>query len=250
MSPFFELHRVTDEWGKIHVVSDSSNYYLTFGAGGQQSGMQINQPDRLLFQYTQAMMLGVLFCPNAKSALLLGLGAGSIAKSLLICDDQLQITAVELRESVVDVAHQWFDLPKSERLNIETTDAFQYIASASQSADLLFVDLYLDNGIQDSLSSKKFIRHCYNVLNDDGCLVLNLWQEDKGYLPFDLPYLEETFGSQALMLVTDEGNIIVIIGREFQPDPHPRRLQPKAKKLGAKLDIPLQKLLNHLQVRN
>ncbi|NQZ29765.1 MAG: hypothetical protein HRU06_00740 [Oceanospirillaceae bacterium] len=250
MSHFFEVHQSIDQWGKVHVVSDSTNYYLTFGAGGQQSGMQINQPDRLLFQYTQAMMLGLLFFPKAHSALLLGLGAGSIAKSLLISDEQLHVTAIELRETVVEIAHQWFDLPKCERLSIETTDAFKYIKKTQQSHDLLFIDLYLDNGIQDSLTSNKFIRQCYNVLNEQGCLILNLWEEDKGYLPFDIPYLEETFNSQALMLVTDEGNIIVIIGKDFQCDPHPRRLQSKAKKLGDILDIPLQKLLNHLQVRN
>jgi len=250
MSHFFEIHRVTDQWGKIHVLSDSYNYYLTFGAGGQQSGMQVNQPDRLLFQYTQAMMLGALFCPKANTALLLGLGAGSLAKSLLVYNEEMNITAVELRQQVIDIAHDWFNLPQSSRINIITGDAFQYIKDSPPKTDLLFVDLYLDNGIQDSLSSAVFIQDCYDAINDQGCLILNLWDEGKGYLPFDLSLLEETFTSQSLMLVTDEGNIIVITGKNFQPDPHPRRLQPVAKKMGNQLDIPLQKLLNQLQVRN
>ena len=90
----------------------------------------------------------------------------------------------------------------------------------------------------------------YDAINDQGCLVLNLWDEGKGYVPFDLSLIEEIFTSQSLMLVTDESNIIVITGKNFQPDPHPRRLQPIAKKMGNQLDIPLQKLLNQLQVRN
>ncbi|MEH6445479.1 MAG: hypothetical protein V7784_16415 [Oceanospirillaceae bacterium] len=230
-------------------MSDSYNYYLTFGSGGQQSGMQINQPDRLMFQYTQAMMLTLLFVPKAKSALLLGLGAGSIAKSLLIHDKELSITAVELRGNVKEIAHQWFNLPETPRLNIIIDDAFQFIANTETYSDLLFVDLYLDNGIQRLLSSSEFIQQCYDALNDDGALVLNLWDEGKGYLPFDLDLLEEIFTSQALMLVTDESNIIVIIGKNFQADPHPRKMQSEAKKVGAKLDIPLQRLLNQLQVR-
>ncbi|OUS25146.1 hypothetical protein A9R01_15500 ['Osedax' symbiont bacterium Rs2_46_30_T18] len=250
MNHFFEIFRATDEWGKVHVMSDSDNYYLTFGAGGQQSGMQINQPDRLLFQYTQAMMLSLLFTPKAESAILLGLGAGSIAKSLLLSDENITITGVELRQSVKEIAHQWFDLPKSERLQIEIGDAFAFIKHTQQRCDLLFVDLYLDNGVQDSLASRKFISQCYKALNADGTLILNLWDEGKGYLPFDLDFLEQTFTSQSLQVVTDEGNIIVIIGKDFQADPHPRRLQGDAKKLGAKLDIPLQRLLNQLQVRN
>ncbi len=249
MSHFFEIFRATDQWGNVHVMSDSENYYLTFGGGGQQSGMQVNQPDRLLFQYTQSMMLAILFRPKASTALLLGLGAGSLAKSLLLYDENLLITAVELREKVKDIAHQWFELPDSERLTIKIEDAFKFISNANECTDLLFVDLYLDSGIQNSLSSKKFVRHCYNALNNNGTLVLNLWDEGKGYLPFDLEFLEETFTSQALMIVTDEGNIIVIIGKGFQADPHPRKLQSEAKKLGFRLDIPLQRLLNQLQVR-
>ena len=250
MSHFFEIHRTSDHWGELHVLSDSDNYYLTFGAGGQQSGMQLNQPDKLIFQYTQAMMLALLFCPDAKSTLLLGLGAGSLAKSLFSQDDKLLITAVELRQKVVDIAHDWFDLPRCDRLSIEVADAFAFIKSPPTKSDMLFVDLYLDHGLQDMLLSRSFSRDCYNALNDDGCLIINLWDEGKGYLPFDLVYLEEVFTSQALLIVTDEGNIIVIIGRDFQPDPHPRRLQALAKKLGTQLDIPLQKLLNQLQVRS
>ncbi len=249
MSHFFEILHATDQWGDIHVMSDSDNYYLTFGGGGQQSGMQISQPDRLLFQYTQSMMLALLFCPNAKSALLLGLGAGSIAKSLLLFDDNIQVTAVELRKKVQEIAHQWFELPSTDRLTIEITDAFQFIKKTDQQSDILFVDLYLDHGIQDSIANKKFIRNCHKALNEHGTLVLNLWDEGKGYLPFDLDFLEEEFTSQALSIVTDEGNIIVIIGKNYQADPHPRRLQSEAKKLGEKLAIPLQRLLNQLQVR-
>ncbi|EPJ46489.1 MAG: hypothetical protein OFPI_33820 [Osedax symbiont Rs2] len=250
MSHFFEIFSATDEWGKVHVMSDTDNYYLTFGEGGQQSGMQINQPDRLMFQYTQAMMLSLLFTPRAKSAILLGLGAGSIAKSLLLSDENITITAVELRQKVEEIAHQWFDLPKSDRLKIEIGDAFAFIKNPRQRCDLLFVDLYLDNGVQDSMASHKFISQCYTALNNNGTLILNLWDAGKGYLPFDLDYLEHTFISQSLQVVTDEGNIIVIIGKDFQADPHPRRLQGDAKKLAAKLDIPLQRLLNQLQVRN
>jgi spermidine synthase len=249
MSHFFEIFRAVDQWGQVHVMSDSSNYYLTFGSGGQQSGMQVNQPDRLLFQYTQAMMLSLLFTPKAKSAILLGLGAGSIAKSLLVSDDKITLIAVELRQKVKEIAHQWFYLPETDRLEVKIDDAFKFIKENKRTTDLVFVDLYLDNGIQKLLSSADFIQQCYDALNNNGTLVLNLWDEGKGYLPFDLDLLEETFTSQALMLVTDESNIIVIIGKNFQADPHPRKLQSEAKKLGAKLDIPLQRLLNQLQVR-
>jgi len=250
MTHFIEISRTRDQWGNIHIMSDSINYYLTFGNGGQQSGMQVNQPERLLFQYTQSMMLGMLFQPDAEHALLLGLGAGSLAKAILLADENIQITAIELREKVKDFAHQWFLLPKSDRLTIHIEDAFQYIKGQEECTDLLFVDLYLDNGIQHALSNQEFIQDCCDALKDDGVLVLNLWDEGKGYLPFNVDLLEETFTSQALMLVTDESNIIVIIGKNFQADPHPRRLQSEAKKLGTKLDIPLQRLINQLQVKN
>ncbi|WP_271274528.1 spermidine synthase [Aliamphritea hakodatensis] len=247
----FEVSRYHDEWGPIHVLSDNDNIYLTFGNGGEQSGMQVNQPDRLLFQYTQCMMLALLLAPDARGATLLGLGAGSLAKALLLADENLQVTVVELREKVALAARDWFSLPDSKRLTLHIGDAFEHIQAPLLPAgqqDLLFVDLYLDNGLQDQLVDPAFLQASYDHLKDEGVLVINLWDEGKGILPLCMDTLQEVFGSQPLQASTQEGNVIVFVGKDIQLDPHPRRLQAQAKKLGGHLDVPLQRLLNRLQV--
>lgn len=245
----FELSRYHDQWGPIHVLSDNDHLYLTFGSGGDQSGMQISQPDRLLFQYTQCMMLALLMAGSARTATLLGLGAGSLAKALLQADDEICLQVVELREKVALAARDWFMLQESRRLNIHISDAFEYIHAPLQpEQDLIFVDLYLDNGLQDQLLARDFLQAGYDHLSDRGVMVFNLWDQGKGTLPLCLDTLQEVFGSQPLLASTQEGNAVLFIGKEHQLDPQPRRLQTDAKKLGQKLDLPLQRLLNRLQV--
>ncbi|MGB1237341.1 MAG: hypothetical protein ACPG4U_03965 [Pseudomonadales bacterium] len=250
MKHYFNLYSSSDEWGEIHVISDGECNFLTFGHGGQQSGMQLLAPDRLLFQYTQAMMLAMVFKPNAGTALLLGLGAGSLAKALLKASDEITLHAIELRQSVIEVAHNWFELPFDDRLDIEHNDAFAYVAHCKAQYELLFVDLYLDEGLQTTLADHSFINHCYRSLEDEGVLIINLWDEGKGYVAFDLQQLEAVFQSRALTLVTDEGNIIVLIAKQLQLNPLPRNVQNEVKALGSKLDIPLPQLFNQLQLRH
>lgn len=247
----FEVSRYHDEWGPIHVLSDNDNIYLTFGNGGEQSGMQVSQPDRLMFQYTQCMMLALLLIDNPRKATLLGLGAGSLAKALLLADDNIELTVVELREKVAQAARDWFSLPDSQRLDLRIGDAFQHIQQPVLPVgeqELLFVDLYLDNGLQDQLIDPVFLQASYDHLCDEGVMIINLWDEGKGILPLCMDTLQEVFGSQPLQASTQEGNVIVFVGKDVQLDPHPRRLQAQAKKLGNHLDVPLQRLLNRLQV--
>jgi len=248
----FEIHRCYDEYGPIHVFEEGPYRYMTFGEGGEQSRILIEDPAKPVYQYTQAMLLALLFQPEPQQIIMLGLGAGSLANALLKHSDKVLIDTVELRPMVLDVAQRWFHLSTSSRLTIHLQNAVTYMdrnqqRSDKSDADLIFTDIYSDRGMQYEQIDPDFILNCYESLSDKGVLILNLWDEGKGFHPLARERLCKQFGDQWVYCPIDSGNLIVFAFKGGCPEISSRRLMPLANRLGKQLDIPLRQLLNHLQ---
>ncbi len=242
-----EVFRCYDEHGPILIFDDGPFRYLTFGAGGEQSRIERYNPARPVYQYTQAMLLALLFAPAARHATLLGLGAGSLANALLHCSPLIDVQAIELRPQVAAVAKAWFQLNDSPRLSVHIDDAQHYLAVAPSVTDLIFTDIFTDHGMQASQLDQTFIRNCFDCLTEQGILVLNLWDEGKGFHPLARERLSQQFSEQWLCCPTDSGNLIVFAFKGGVPDISPRRLLPAVNRLGKTLNVPLNRLINKLQ---
>ncbi|MEH6472978.1 MAG: fused MFS/spermidine synthase [Halopseudomonas sp.] len=245
--PGIEVHRCYDDWGPIRVFEDGLRRYLAFGDDAQQSCIDLLEPATLVYQYTQAMMLAMLYHPKPNRVTLLGLGAGSLVHSLHQLDPELQLDVVELRPLVAEIAQQWFDLPQSSQLALHLQDASVYMAQATEQSDLIFADIYNDSGMIESQLNVEFLQHCHRSLSPDGVLVLNLWEEGRGLHPLAMQRLHDQFGDQCMTCLVEDGNLIAFAFKGGVPQDNPRRLQPIAKKLGRRLNIPLHKLVGQLQ---
>lgn len=244
-----EIHHSVDHWGSIHVLEHQGIRYLTFGDGGEQSAVDLEQPHIPLYEYTQAMLLALIFHPHPNQIVLLGLGGGSLATALLHnLPTTSQITAVELRAQVACAAQDWFQLPNDPRLTVEIEDAGHYMAKRSKSCDLLFADIYLDEGMQKVQLSEELLGHCERLLTDEGVLVLNLWDEGHGCHPLALERLSGLFGGQLLACPIIGGNLVLFASKAGLELPNPRHLQQPLKRLSKRSgDLPLQELFNRLR---
>lgn len=241
-----ELYRCTDAWGAIRVLESGCHRYLAFGEGGDQSAIDPLQPARPILQYIQAMLLALTYEPQPNTITLLGLGAGNLANALLEAIPGAQITAVELRPKVVKVAKHWFLLPKTARLNIVIDDAAEYILQTDEEIDMLFSDMYLDDGMDDSQLSYEMLQACYDALSVNGVLVLNLWDQGKGGHPLAAERLSEYFGNNYLLCPVEGGNLIAFAFKGGSPDQNPRRMQQRLKKLNKQLGVDLSPFLNQV----
>jgi len=244
-----ELHRNEDAWGNIHVFQYQHIRYLTFGDGGEQSAIDLRQPQMPLYEYTQAMLLALLFAPGARDITLLGLGGGSLARTLLHLLPDCQIEAVELRAEVAATARQWFSLPDSNRLNIEIADASDYMTESERSCDLLFADIYLDEGMQQAQLAEQLLANCARLLGDEGILVLNLWDEGHGYHPLALERLSQNFSPHFLCCPIEGGNLVLLASPAGLPLPDLRHNMAALRRLQKRLgeELALQRLLNRLR---
>lgn len=115
--------------------------------GYMQSGMYLDKPTELLFEYTRYYALGTVFFAQAKNVLMLGGGGYSVPKWLLaghggLHSEDLRLTVVELDPGMTRLARQHFALPDDARMTIIHEDARRFLNTNTAQYDLVFVDVF------------------------------------------------------------------------------------------------------------
>lgn len=245
-----EIFRTRDEHGGIRVFDDGQRRTLSFGTNVEQSAVFVANPETLVYSYTQAMMLGLLFCGEAPRITALGLGGGSIVTALLHHLPGCRIDAVEQRASVVELAHRFFLLPRDPRLTIHTQNAEDYLKSSPRPSELLFTDIYHANGMDSAQASHAFLRNCREALLDDGVVVINLWHESFAETLAVQTALLDIFDERVLQTMVPGGNSIAIGFKTHIPRLPRRKFLDTAQALGLRMQIPLQRLARNLWNQN
>lgn len=168
-----ELYRTEDGEGSIVVTQRGNKRLLSFGSMLEQSSVLMTRPYYLIHEYTQVMLLGLLFV-DASRMTLLGLGGGGLAHSLSHYFPQSTIQVVEIRQAVIDIAYDWFDLPRRDNLQVINDDASHYLSELAQgSTDIIFSDLYEAQGMSACQAQQDFLNDSHRALSESGCLVIN-----------------------------------------------------------------------------
>ncbi len=158
---------------------------LHFGSDWVQGAMRIARPWSLELAYTREMMAALLFgraAPWPRRALLIGMGAGSLAKFIYRNLPECRIDAVEIHPGVVAAAHQYFKLPDDpERLNIIIGDGADFVASDREHYDLVLVDGFGPDARPGRLDRPDFYAACRQRLSDAGVLSCNLLGRSRGF---------------------------------------------------------------------
>lgn len=242
-----------DEEGVIEVVDDFDARALYFGTSARQSAMSREEPHRLVLSYTRSMLSGLLFTREPRSALVLGLGGGSLPRFLMHVFPTCRIDVVERRAKVVQVAHDYFHLARSPRLRTHVCDAEVFLREDSgRTYDLVLVDLHDRRGTAPLVSETGFFASCARRLAARGVLAINLWTDrSKRAPPSILRDHRATFEDRHLVLpVTGKGNCI-LLGLSFTVASYTRlHLDAKSIELQVRLGIEFPQLLAGLAQAN
>ena len=139
-----------------------------------QSRMSVARPDELQFEYTRLMMGVLLFQPQPKRILMVGLGGGSLAKFCYKHLPEAHITVVEINPHVIAL-RQIFCIPDDDaRFQVVQMDAAHFMAQTEQTFDVVFVDGFDQHGMPEQLCSPQFYSDCRRVLRHGGVAVANL----------------------------------------------------------------------------
>ena len=206
------VFRHCDEFGLLQVLDDGNKRYLSFGENDEQSCQLKSDPFQLQHDYSQAMLLVLLF-KQPRDMILLGLGGGTLATTLHHYLPSLNIRAVELRPKVVDIARKYFQFPRNERVEVFVEDASDFLERSDiGTADVLFSDMFSDEGLDLQQTQPWFIERCAQLLNNDGWLVLNCWRQHRGEREM-IDALKLHF-VDVRACATVEGNWVVLAGKQ------------------------------------
>jgi spermidine synthase len=240
------------EIGKPYLAERKGILALHFDALYVQSEMDIEQPDKLVFSYTRAMMSFLLFEPSPKRIAMIGLGGGSLAKYCYRYLPQTEITVVEINPDVVALRDE-FAIPADDaRFQVVLGDGAAWVADTDSLPDVLMVDGFDASGLPAQLCSQQFYDGCFASLADNGIMVVNLWGSHSQHDEY-LARIRTSFTDRMVIVEAEDSfNKIILAVKtvEFPPplstirhhakllcSSHPLNFQEKSNKLIQALPI-------------
>lgn len=183
------IHKARDEFGMIEVIENRTLRKLHFDSPVEQSCIFRNAPMTLNFEYQQKIVALVnehfqeINQPQGYRILMLGMGGGTMAHHLYHALPDVQVTIVELRQIVIDVAYRFFQLPDVPEIESVQADAIVYVAELAQQClqdsahqfDCIMVDIFDAHGIPSELCDIGFHQQIQQCINPRGRVIYNLW---------------------------------------------------------------------------
>jgi spermidine synthase len=233
---------------KPSIAVSEARGLRTLHVGGEaiQSTMRLEDPFALALDYTRCMMAFLLFHPQPREALMIGLGGGSLAKFFYRKLRSIKVRVVELDERIVRAAREHFALPKD--LEVEVGDGAD--ALTPECCDVLVVDAFEDELHVPRLASQEFYDGAFLALAEPGAMVVNFMDDDP---KFDqtLQRLERAFGGAVLaMPALYDPNILVFAFRGLAPSVAWRDLRTRAEQLESRLGLPFTRYVQRLRAMN
>ncbi len=173
------LHLSRDDEGVLEVFERDGIRSLYFGNDTRQSSMACARPDRLVLAYTRAMLAPLLFLPQPRRVLLVGLGGGALLRWLHRHCPRSRLEVIELRPAVVEVCRRHFGLPERPEPRLHVGDAVTLLPTLGGGYDLILLDAYDGEGIAPGTGEAGFFAACRSALGQGGVLAANLWSSDR-----------------------------------------------------------------------
>jgi predicted membrane-bound spermidine synthase len=161
--------------GKLEVVdkADTGNAMCRFLLVNNvvQSCVDVKTKQSKL-QYSDILEKNLsIITPNAKTALVLGLGGGVISNMLI--KKNIDVTAVELDNRIAEVAATYFNL--SDKVNIIEDDARHALYQLQNRYDVIVMDMFNGEVASSHVLSLEFFTKLKTMLSPDGFIFVNTY---------------------------------------------------------------------------
>lgn len=222
---------------------------LRFDGSAVQSAMRVAEPYALDLAYTRAMMAFLLFDPEPRHILAIGLGGGSVPKFCHRELPQARVTAVEIDPEVIALRDRFLIPPDGLRFRVVQADGSEYLARDGVAADIIVADGYDWHGLPDRLCSPAFYADCRRALGAPGVLVVNLWGSEPNRA-LHLERLGEIFSGRVWWSrPRNSCNLIAYAVKDERYYPQWSRLMARALALDARYRLDLARVVHDLRRR-
>ena len=196
----------------VLITDELTQRSLRFGTEERQSCIDLEAPWQLQLAYTRWMMTALLLCPAPRSILLFGLGGGALPHFLHHHHPQAEFDIVEKERVVIDLAHQYFNLPNLDTLRIFHQDAQHFLQTAPRAGyHLALLDIFGPGVMAEALFDATLYRQILKRLTPGGVLAVNLWSGEKALYRRALQAVKEGAENHLLQLqVSKRSNVILL----------------------------------------
>jgi spermidine synthase len=247
----WRIRKPEDDDESVYISEKSGVRTLHIGSDTIQSAMRIAAPNQLEIAYTRSMMAFLLFNPDPREILMIGLGGGSLAKFIYHQLAHAHTLAVEVNPRVVTVARQLFHVPADDdRLRVIVGDGSAHLKSSKASYEVILVDGYDAQSQVKEVATSAFYRDCARALGDDGILVVNLWGGDRDFANC-VERIRGAFGGLVACLPAGKpGNVVALAFKRSPGEPRWEDLRQRAEVLEARHGLEFPSFVRELPVMN
>lgn len=185
-----------------HYTIETVNYgsrtvqTIATSPSGYQSGVDMNNPDELVFWYTQELARLVATSPRKDKILILGGGTFTLPRYLAHAYPESRIDTVEIDPALSDIARRYFAYDDPPNVQLRTEDARTYVAQTTESYDIVIVDVYSGMDMPFSLITKEYGEALGRIVTRQGVVLVNIVASDSGpcadlFAATTQPYLDQ-----------------------------------------------------------
>lgn len=174
------------DFHNIKVVKNQCGQFLKFDESFQSGKIETpfysgNLP------YTNYFLLPVLYKPEIKNILFLGMGSACIIKDFLkLCPDLKRIDIVEIDPLIPQIATDYFDFKAEKPVNVHIQDARIFVRQSTHKYDLIICDVFSAEGMPYRFMTTEFFKEAKKALKDKGILCVNAFSNVNLHSPLNV----------------------------------------------------------------
>ncbi|MHC4265016.1 MAG: spermidine synthase [Planctomycetota bacterium] len=177
------VHKKNSLYHRIFVYQRGPIMSLQFSKMPEveiQSQVNLSDLRKLMLEYTRLAFCGLLYKPEPKRMLVLGLGGGVIPREMRYYFPELKIDVVEIDSEIPLIAKEYFGFSEDNNLKVHVDDGRIFIKKQLNldevpKYDIIILDAFNSEYIPFHLMTKEFLEEVKGVLTDDGVVVANVF---------------------------------------------------------------------------
>jgi len=248
------VHEKDSLYHRIFVYQRGSVVTLQFGKRPSvqvQSQVDLNDLRQHMLEYTSLAFCGLLYKPQPKRMLVLGLGGGVIPREMHHYLPTMEIDAVEIDPEIALIAKQFFGFCEDDKLKVHIDDGRMFIKKQLRldpipKYDLIILDAFNSDYIPFHLMTKEFLEQVKGVLAEDGVVIANVFHSNRLF-DAELATFLSVFGRCQTFLGVHSDNAILVSPGPTGPTLTVREATERAKMLQHKLTFDFLTVARRLQ---
>lgn len=211
------VHQKNSLYTSIYVYQSDSIMTLQFGkqqATTVESQVDVDNPREHMLEYSAMSFCGLLYNPEPKNMLVLGLGGGVIPREMRHYYPSLKIDIAEIDRDIQPIATKYFGFKPDENMQVHERDGRVYVKRQLRldpvpKYDLIVLDAFNGDYIPFHLMTKEFLEELKGVLSDKGVVVANVFSSNR---LFDAEFktFVDVFGRSQVFYGVSSGNAMIV----------------------------------------